>query len=75
MSSKGILDDSPALNGTDAPMDEWDMDDEGWLWLPHEEVMALQREKNAIMRQMLDNVALISPPHRVVAIREGSDQC
>ena len=68
MSSKGILDDSPALNE-----DDWDMGDEGWIWLPHEEVMEFQRQKNAIMRQMLDNVALTSPPHRVVTLREGSD--
>tara|TARA_R110000868_G_scaffold67332_1_gene199919 strand:- start:517 stop:687 length:171 start_codon:yes stop_codon:yes gene_type:complete len=44
--------------------DYWD--DEGWIWLPHEELMAVQREKNAITQQMLDNVALTSSPHRVV---------
>lgn len=60
---------APTLNENDA---YWD--DEGWIWLPHEEVMAIQREKNAIMRQMLDSVALASPPRCVVTIRDKKDK-
>jgi hypothetical protein len=60
---------TPNVDGTDESY--WE--DEGWIWLPHEEVMAIQRQKNAIMRQMLDSVALNSSP-RVVLLRDNTNQ-
>lgn len=41
-------------------IDEMDQDDEGWIWLPWEELQELQRQKNALFSQMLDNVMLAS---------------
>lgn len=39
-------------------MDEFDEEDEGWIWLPWEEIQELQRQKNKWMNDLLDNMAL-----------------
>lgn len=43
-------------------MNEPDQDDEGWIWLPHEERMVLERQKNALLRSLLDNAAVARGP-------------
>ena len=35
-----------------------DCDCEGWIYLPHEEVMKLQRQKNELYSRMLDALEL-----------------
>jgi hypothetical protein len=37
---------------------ELDGDDEGWIYLTHEERQVLQKEKNRMMRDLLDLVPL-----------------
>jgi hypothetical protein len=37
---------------------EFDEEDEGWMWLPWEDLQRLQKEKNRMMNELLDMVAL-----------------
>ena len=57
-------DDSVRVLSAGEVMDESDECDcdEGSIWIPHAERMVLQEQMNAIMRQLLDNAALVSLP-------------
>jgi hypothetical protein len=39
-------------------LDDLDREDEGWIWLPWEELEELQKQKNAMLRAMMDSAAL-----------------
>jgi len=43
-----------------APTLDWDEEDEGWMWLPWEELQEIQREKNQLTRALLDNAKFVS---------------
>ena len=42
----------------------FDEEDEGWMWLPWEDIQAAQKVKNEVMRQLLDGAALACSPIR-----------
>lgn len=41
--------------------DDIDQEDEGWIWLPHEELQRLQREKNRWMSDLVNAIPCVSP--------------
>lgn len=43
-------------------IDDFDQEDEGWIWLPWEELREIQRERNAAMNRLLDNAAIAGGP-------------
>ena len=43
-------------------IDDFDKEDEGWIWMPWEEIQSWENETDCLWNSMMDNIFMVSNP-------------